>query len=96
MAAILFETYGHVRRMSCDVPLLSGSAFTKVLYVVIFKRVSRQDEHLNSLVRYVSSLSMCHNNMQYSYPELFVPEFALPISSSSFLAVISHQSSLNL
>ncbi len=53
--------------------------------VVIFKRFSRQDEHLNSLVRNVSSLSMCHNNMQYSYPELFVLEFALPISTSSFL-----------
>ena len=43
--------------------------------VVSFKRVFRQDEHLNSLVRNVSSLSMCHNIMQYSYPELFVPEF---------------------
>ena len=62
--------------------------------VVIFERVSRQDERLNSLVSDVSSLSMCHNNMQYSYPELFVPEFALPISTSSFLAVTSLQSSV--
>ena len=62
--------------------------------VVIFERVSRQVEHLNSLVRDVSSLSMCHNNMQYSYPELFVPEFALQISTSSFLAVTSQQSSV--
>ena len=45
--------------------------------VVIFDRVSRQVEHLNSLVRDGSSLSMCHNNMQYSYQELFVPEFTL-------------------
>ena len=57
--------------------------------VVIFERVSRQDEHLNNLVREVSSLSMCHNLMQYSCPELFVPEFALPIGTSSFLAVTS-------
>ena len=55
--------------------------------VVIFERGFRQDEHLNSLVRDVSSLSMCHNIMQYSYPELFVPEFTLPISTSSFLAL---------
>ena len=57
--------------------------------VVIFVRVSRQDEHLNSLVSDVSSLSMCHNNIQYSCPELFVPEFALPNGTSSFLAVTS-------
>ena len=62
--------------------------------VVIFERVSRQVEHLNSLVRDVSSLSICHNNMQYSYQELFVPEFALPISTSSFLAVTSQRSSV--
>ena len=62
--------------------------------VVIFKRVSRQDEHLNSLVSDVSSLSMCHNNKQYSYPESFVPEFALPIGTSSFLAVTSERSSV--
>ena len=62
--------------------------------VVIFKRVSRQDEHLNSLVSAVSSLSMCHNNMQYSYPELFVPEFALSIGTSSFFAVTSQRSSV--
>ena len=62
--------------------------------VVIFETVSRQDEHLNSLVRYVSSLSMCHNIMQYSYPEIFVPEFALPISTSGFLAVTSQRSSV--
>ena len=62
--------------------------------VVIFERVSRQVEHLNSLARDVSSLSMCHNNMQYSYQELFVPEFALPISISSFLAVTSQRSSV--
>ena len=37
---------------------------------------------------------MCHNNMQYSCPELFVPEFALPISTSSFLAVTSQQGSV--
>ena len=54
--------------------------------VVTFERFSRQDEHLNSLVNDVSSLSMCHNNMQYSCPELFVPEFALPIGTSSFLS----------
>ena len=57
--------------------------------VVIFERVSRQVEHLNSLARDVSSLSMCHNSMRYSYQELFVPKFALPISISSFLAVTS-------
>ena len=57
--------------------------------VVIFERVSRQDEHLNSLVSDVSSLSTCHYNMQYSYPELFVLEFALPIGTSSSLAVTS-------
>ena len=62
--------------------------------VIIFERVSRQDEHLNSLVSDVSSLSMCHNNMQYSCPELFIPEFALPIGTSSFLAVISQRSSV--
>ena len=62
--------------------------------VVIFERVSRQVEHLNSLARDVSSLSMCHNSMQYSYQELFVPEFALPISISSFLAVTSQRSSV--
>ena len=62
--------------------------------VVIFERVSRQVEHLNSLVRDVSGLSMCHNNMQYSYQELFVSEFALPISTSSFLAVTSQRSSV--
>ena len=62
--------------------------------MVIFKRIFRQDEHLHSLVSDVSSLSTCHNNMQYSCPELFVPEFALPISTSSFLAVTSQQSSV--
>ena len=62
--------------------------------VVIFERVSRHVEHLNILVRNVSSLSMWHNNMQYSYQELFVPEFALPISTSSGLAVTSQQSSV--
>ena len=62
--------------------------------VVIFKMVSRQDEHLNSLVSDVSSLSMCHNIMQYSCPELFVTEFTLPIGTSSFLAVTSQQSSV--
>ena len=62
--------------------------------MVIFERVSRKDEHLNSFVSDVSSLSMCHNNMQYSYPELFVPEFALTIGTSSFLAVSSQQSSV--
>ena len=62
--------------------------------VVIFERVSRQVEHLNSLVRNVFSLSMCHNIMQYFYQELFVPEFALPINTSSFLAVTSQQSSV--
>ena len=60
--------------------------------VVIFERVSRQVEHLNSLVKDVSSLSMWHNIMQYSCPELFVPEFTLPISTSSFLAVTSQRS----
>ena len=55
--------------------------------VVIFERVSRQVEHLNSLVRDVSILSMCHNIMQYSYQELF-------ISTSSFLAVTSQWSSV--
>ena len=96
MAAILFETNDHVTRTSCDVPLHSRYAVVHLQKrcVVIFERVSRQDEHLNSLVRYVSSLSMCHNNMQYSYPELCVPEFALPISTSSFLAVISQRSSV--
>ena len=54
--------------------------------VVIFKRVSRQDEHLNSLVSDVSSLSMC--------PEFFVPEFAWPIGNSSFLAITSQRSSV--
>ena len=53
-----------------------------------------QDEHLNCLVSDVSSLSMCHNDMQCSCPELFVPEFALPIGTSSFLAVTSQQSSM--
>ena len=62
--------------------------------LVIFERVFSQDEHLNSLVRDVSSLSLCHNNMQYSYPELFVSKFALPISISSFLAVTSQRSSI--
>ena len=62
--------------------------------VVIFKRASRQVEHLKSLVRDVASLSMCHNNMQYSYQELFVPEFALPISISNFFAVTSQRSSV--
>ena len=62
--------------------------------VVIFKRVSRQDEHLNSLLSDVFSLSMCHNNMQYYCPELFVPEFALSIGTGSFLAVTSQQSSV--
>ena len=62
--------------------------------VVIFERVSRQDEHLNSLVSDVSSLFMCHNSMQHSCPELFIPEFALPISTSNFLAVTSQQSSV--
>ena len=56
--------------------------------------VSRQDENLNSLVSDVSSLSMCHNLMQYSCPELFIPEFALPIGTSSFLAVTSQRSSV--
>ncbi len=64
--------------------------------VVIFERVFRQDEHLNSLVRDVSILSTWHNNMQYSYPELFVPEFALPINTSSFLAVTSQRSSVTI
>ena len=62
--------------------------------VVTFERVSRQVEHLNRFVRVVSSLSMCHNIMQYSYQELFVPEFALPISTISFLVVTSQQSSV--
>ena len=62
--------------------------------VVIFERVSRHVEHLNSFVRDVSSLSMCPNNMQYSYQELFVPELALPISTSSFLSVTSQRSSV--
>ena len=62
--------------------------------MICSQRVFRQDEHLNSSVRDVSSLSMCHNNMQYSYPELFIPEFALPISTSSFLAVTSQRSSV--
>ena len=62
--------------------------------VVIFERVSRQDEHLNCLISDVSNLSMCHNNMQYSCPELFALEFALPISTSSFLAVTSQRSSV--
>ena len=62
--------------------------------VVIFERVSRQVEHLNSLVTDFSSLSMCHNIMQYSYQELFVPKFALPISISSFLAVTSQRSAV--
>ena len=62
--------------------------------LVIFERVSKQDEHLNSLVRDVSSLSMWHNIMQYSYQELFVSEFALPIIGSSFLAVTSQRSSV--
>ena len=62
--------------------------------MVIFERVFRQDEHLNSLVRDVSRLCMCHNIMQYSYPVLFVPEFALPISTISFLAVTSQRSSV--
>ncbi len=62
--------------------------------VVIFERVFGQDEHLNSFVRDVSSLSMCHNIMHYSYPELFLPEFALPISTISFLAVTSQRSSV--
>ena len=62
--------------------------------VVIFTRVSRQDEHLNSLVSDVSSLSMCHNIMQYSCPELFVPEFELPIGTTGSLAVTSQQSSV--
>ena len=62
--------------------------------VVIFERVSRQYEHLNSLGSDVSGLSMCHNNMQYSCPELFVPELALPIGTSSFLAVTSQRSSV--
>ena len=75
--------------MSCDVPLCSSQAVVHLQKrcMVIFERVSRQNEHLNSLISDVSSLSMCHNNMQYSYPELFVPEFALPIGTSSFLAV---------
>ena len=62
--------------------------------VVIFERDSRQVEHLNSLARDVSNLSMCHNSVQYSYQELFVPKFALPISISSFLAVTSQRSSV--
>ena len=62
--------------------------------VVIFEMVFRQDEHLNSVVSDVSSLSMCHNIMQYSCPELFVPEFALPIDNSSFLSVTSERSSV--
>ena len=37
---------------------------------------------------------MCQNNMQYSYPDLFVPEIPLPISITSFLAVISQLSSV--
>ena len=61
-------------------------------FVVIFERVSRHVKHLNSLVRDVSSLSMCHNIMQYSYPEIFVPEFALPISTVRFLTVTSQRS----
>ena len=38
--------------------------------------------------------ALCGNSMQYSYQELFVPEFALPISISSFLAVTSQRSSV--
>ena len=77
-------------------PLCSSEAVVHLQErcVVIFERVSRQDEHLNSLVSDVSSLSMCHNNMPHSCPELFVPEFALPIGTSSFLAVTSQQSSV--
>ena len=62
--------------------------------VVIFEMFSRQDEHLNSVVSDVFSLSMCHNIMQYSCPELFGPEFALLIGTSSFLAVTSQRSSV--
>ena len=59
--------------------------------VAIFERASRQVEHLKSSVRDVSSLSMCHNNMQYSYPELFVPKFASPSGSVIILLSSCHQ-----
>ena len=59
-----------------------------------FQEGFQEDEHLNSLVSDVSSLSMCHNIMQYSCPELFVPEFALPIRNSSFLAITSQRISV--
>ena len=62
--------------------------------MIISERVFRQDEHLNSLVRDVFSLSMCHNNMQYSYQGSFIPEFALQISTISFFAVTSQRSSV--
>ena len=62
--------------------------------VVIFERVSRQDYHLNSSVSDVCSFSTCHNNMQYFCPELFVSDFALPIGTSSVLAVTSQWSSV--
>ena len=66
-----------VTRTSCDVPLCGSLTVVHLQKhcMVIIERVSRQDEHLNSLVRAVSSLSTCHNNMQYSFSELFVLEF---------------------
>ena len=64
--------HGCVTRMSCD--LLPGKSQMEVHLqkrsVVIVDRVTRQVEHLNSLVRNVSSLSMCHNNMQYPISHL--------------------------
>ena len=53
-----------VTRTSRDVPLCNSEAVVHLQKhcVVIFERVFRQDEHLNSLVSDVSSLSMCHNN----------------------------------
>ena len=60
----------------------------------VTRRKLYADEHLNGLTSDVSSLSRCHDIMQYSCPELFVPKFALPIGTSSFLAVTSQRSSV--
>jgi len=76
MAAILFETWPCHENVMWSAPSveLNGGAFTKAM-CGNFREVLRQDEYVNSLVRHVSSLSMCHNMcsiaiQSYSSPNL--------------------------
>ena len=58
--------------------------------VVIFMRVSRQDEHLYSLVSDASSLSMCHNNTSILKISIKISK-DLGMSKKAFKQVVTSQ-----